>query len=214
MKNLIKKMLRETLLVEGKQVGSLYHFTDITKAREILQSGVMFTHMEKFKQSERIFTCVSTTRDKNFWDVPRELGARAQVRFNLNGDAISNRYQIKPFNYFNSMGARGDNPAYNESEEIIIIPARNDGFKFDDYLIDITCDLNVLYKNNQRRFSEYEEMEQHMRPILEDLLRLTYNCSEQGYSINIINNNEMSGSPILGPIIHEMSKYITNGEFY
>ena len=199
-------MLRETLLDEGKQVGTIYHFTSIIKAQEIIQSGMIIGHPEKFRNSQKRFMCISTTRDQNFWNVPREIGARVEIRFNFDGDAISHKYPVKPFNYFYNQGTRS-NPANSESEEVIILSAKKAGFDFQDYLIDLTCDLNIIYRKNQNKFTEYDEMSMQMTPILEDILRLAYICSEHGYKMNVIPNQEMANNPDLEPIINNIFKY-------
>ena len=206
MKTLIKQLLRENLLNEAKQVGPLYHFTSIIKAQEIINSGIIIGHPEKFRKSDKRFFCVSTTRDKNFWDVPRDIGARVEVRFSLDGNTISNKYPVKPFNFFFTKG-RPTNAPDIESEEVIILNPKKVGFEFKNYLIEVTCDLNVIYRKNQSKFTEYDEMAQHMTPILEDILSLAKTCSERYHKMTVIPNQEMAENPELEPIIYQILKY-------
>ena len=81
------------LLNEGKQVGTLYHFTTLRGATGILTSG-------KIKINED--GVISTTRDKNLntaeFDTEGDPDENI-VRIDLDGNKISNNYKIQPYSF-------------------------------------------------------------------------------------------------------------------
>ena len=133
MKQLIKQLLRESLLDEGKFIGSLYHYTRLESAIKILYGNHMLTH------TERWITGIPMTRDKDFWKEARSISG-IQVRFEFDASKISNNFKIKPFNAFNietrSVGGV-------ESEERIIVRDIRD-FRVLDYLLNITINLDKI----------------------------------------------------------------------
>lgn len=92
-------------LNESKQVGDLYHFTDVEGALGILDHNTIYASVINE------FPSVSTTRDKNFYKTSRTItdryGRKKQVRggvntdvsFVLDGDKLSHKKKIKPFSY-------------------------------------------------------------------------------------------------------------------
>jgi len=81
------------LLNEGKQVGTLYHFTTLRGATGILTSG-------KIKINED--GVISATRDKNLntaeFDTEGDPDENI-VRIDLDGNKISNNYKIQPYSF-------------------------------------------------------------------------------------------------------------------
>jgi len=81
------------LLNEGKQVGTLYHFTTLRGATGILTLG-------KIKINED--GVISTTRDKNLntaeFDTEGDPDENI-VRIDLDGNKISNNYKIQPYSF-------------------------------------------------------------------------------------------------------------------
>jgi len=90
----LKTLLNE--IVEGKQRGTLYHFTNLKNLNYILKSDSLRVSTE----FERLG--ISTTRNKNFGDVANSQGLgladghSVNVRISLDGDKLSNKYKIVP----------------------------------------------------------------------------------------------------------------------
>jgi hypothetical protein len=115
---------------EGKQVGTLYHFTDIDSATGIVETNMILSLLSR--KDNRDFG-ISFTRNKNFnW---------AQVAIVIDGDKLSNNYKIEPFNYFSkSNNLLADK--FDEYEE----KARYKSIKgFNKYIIAIVVDISLDY---------------------------------------------------------------------
>jgi ribosome-binding factor A len=96
------KQFRE--LLESKQVGSLYHYTDIEGAKGILGHNTIYASEINDNPS------VSTTRDKNFhkhdFKFPSKSGTKrmragvsTDISFELDGNKLSNNKKISPYSY-------------------------------------------------------------------------------------------------------------------
>lgn len=82
------------LLNEGKQVGILYHFTRTGELISILENNILkASNMWATNDDLRSFN--SFTRNKNGWNVG---GFPTDVRITLDGNKLSNKYRIQPFN--------------------------------------------------------------------------------------------------------------------
>jgi hypothetical protein len=134
----IKKILIE--INEAKQVGNLYHFTSVENLLNILNDGFL----EPNEQGQ-----VSTTRNKKvdvypfMGEVPSYLS-----RITLDGDKISNKYKIRPYNYDEDIIPQDREPAYLskfEYEEQIITNSKN--LSLYPYLVKI--DLFIKNKKNE-----------------------------------------------------------------
>lgn len=84
------------ILAERKQVGKVYHFTTLRNAVFIVK-----TNLIKATEATRNIRgeTVSTTRDKNFSknrSGPIQISG-ADVAFVLNGDSLSDRYEVRPY---------------------------------------------------------------------------------------------------------------------
>jgi len=121
LKQIIKEEIRK-VLSEGKQVGTLYHFTSIKNLHSILKDGYLKPNYENQ---------ISTTRNKNvdltpfFMDYNKKTNV---ARLKLNGDKISQRYKIKPYLYDEDEEPEDRSPAYTikyEFEEQIITNGKN-----------------------------------------------------------------------------------------
>ncbi len=101
-------------LSEAKQRGSLYHFTTIRSLVMMAAEGRMGT-LGKHEE-------VSLTRDKNLWRstkiVPHE------VRVELDGDALSERYRIRPYQWnaehFYGRKASDRGRIEDQAEEVVV----------------------------------------------------------------------------------------------
>jgi hypothetical protein len=138
----IKQMMG--LLVEGKQVGLLYHNTFIQNAIEIIQSNKLKKNLiinnmatdYRYKMDDFIFVFgfpvhknynnlkhfISFTRNKSY----QRNDKNQNVQFILDGDKLSQKYKITPHSHF---GGR----KYDEMEERVYETITN----LDKYIIDI-----------------------------------------------------------------------------
>ena len=93
-------------ITEGKQVGTLYHFTDDIGLEGILKSNQLLASTTNDNH-------VSLTRDKNGWYV----GTKNNIaRISLDGNSISNNYKISPYAWDQSDRGAGE----TESEEAVL----------------------------------------------------------------------------------------------
>jgi len=97
------KYIKEFKLFEAKQVGTIYHYTDIDSLREIIKTNQLTGAGQ-----------VSFTRDSRFLDttVVDGLSNNAECRLVIDGDKLSNNYKIKPVNFYY--------PSYNSARPVII----------------------------------------------------------------------------------------------
>jgi hypothetical protein len=117
----LEDILKE--ITEAKQVGILYHFTRTRELIDILEDNMLkASDMWATNDDPRPFN--SFTRNKNGWDVG---GFPTDVRIAIDGNKLSNKYKIQPFN----MGFEVD-----EMEERVYKDIPN----IKDYILDITID--------------------------------------------------------------------------
>ena len=93
------------ILREAKQVGPLYHFTDISFLNNIIKTGLKFQPDNSgLPQYKNTFN-VAVTRDKSGEGVIEFMGGEFNTRIKLDGDKISQRYKIEPINVENIWNA-------------------------------------------------------------------------------------------------------------
>ena len=114
MKSLAKEVLR---LIEGKQVGVLYHYTTLLSLLKIVASNTL-------GRGEKYDT-VSVTRNKNFHK--KNSIVPTEGVFVLDGNKLSNKYKIEPFAYTSKTAGFGyEKGKYwaiqDQQEEIINTP--------------------------------------------------------------------------------------------
>lgn len=128
-------MIKLRNLIEGKQVGILYHYTSIPRLLSILKDNKL-----KITSSGRPY--VSFTRDKNFHKSSRfGLGGNMDVRLVVDGNKLSQKYKITPYQYhFQDYDFKQD-----EAEEIVDKNIEN----IKSYLIQIDCFINEADFNNK-----------------------------------------------------------------
>jgi hypothetical protein len=87
------KYISSYKLFEAKNVGILYHFTSIDNLIEIIETNKMIGG-----------DSISFTRDKNFINTTgaASIGEPAECRIVIDGDKLSNRYKIRPYNFFSN----------------------------------------------------------------------------------------------------------------
>jgi hypothetical protein len=82
------------ILIEGKQVGFLYHWTDFMGSMNIISQDFLKGYLtDTFK----IQPAISFTRDKNFYKGKNKLSTKPEICFVVDGDKLSNHYKIQPF---------------------------------------------------------------------------------------------------------------------
>ena len=121
-KELIKKLLRESLLSERKQIGLLYHFTNFASLIGMIDSN--------FRLSSKIQPYVSFTRNKRM--VSNSISQN--VRLTINGDLLTDKYKITP--YADLRGGYGRTTS-DESEERISLKSYPDGVDISNVLLKI-----------------------------------------------------------------------------
>jgi hypothetical protein len=136
------------ILKEAKQVGILYHFTDIEGLLGILKTNELWA-------SETNADHVSLTRDKQGWHVGTLDNA---FRISLDGNKISNKYKIRPYSWWgNDRGTRD-----TESEEAVLTDKITN---IRDYIIDINANKH-LYNGLWRYNIDYLNQIKQLYPNL------------------------------------------------
>jgi hypothetical protein len=133
-------------LQEAKQVGTIYHFTSLPNLINILKEN----HL---RAGAKIRKYISFTRDKNFYkasDIRTRWGVDTEVRIVVDGDKLSNKYKIEPYNFFYNR-KKMDLYDKGEFEERIVSPVINN---LDQYVIA----YEILYINAIGENSDYFEL--------------------------------------------------------
>jgi len=99
--------LNEQYIAERKQVGKLYHYTSFRSLLKILQLNHLLGQRMAHDSNITLYG-VSTTRNKNFHKKSNKdwqgyfikNGIPLDVRITLNGDKLSDKYPIRPFDYY------------------------------------------------------------------------------------------------------------------
>lgn len=106
MKSLVQ-LFNEITLKERKQVGEVYHFTRLTSLFGILDKNLLklgsFVPHDSRQGGKQYKGTISTTRDKNFVTTREKSFSMIkisgdQVYLVLDGDKLSDRYQVSPYN--------------------------------------------------------------------------------------------------------------------
>lgn len=101
----------EFCLNEEKQVGIIYHYTSLWSLLDILKDNFLIAKTDVFNSVPEGFKHISFTRDKNFHKSPTRdsdgIGGTS-VRIVIDGDKLSNKYKIEPYNYFGDKKELGD----------------------------------------------------------------------------------------------------------
>jgi hypothetical protein len=100
-------------ILERKQVGTLYHFTDPVSIFHILNSGKLISDRSGY---------ISFTRDKNFYKMTTTLAFHPVVALIIDGDKLSDKYKITPYDYYydkHKASGRSTGGFDSESEERI-----------------------------------------------------------------------------------------------
>jgi hypothetical protein len=120
--------------VEGKQVGTLYHYTTFRNLIRIID-------VDRLGNDGKPGTkFVSFTRDKHF-DKHQRVGIYPEARFVVDGDRLAHNYKIRPLNWFdNKSEHRPHTGTYDEQEEQVAGPVNY----FSRYVIKVQILKRVL----------------------------------------------------------------------
>jgi len=163
-------------ITEGKQVGTLYHYTTFQNAVEILSKNCLHTRTYGIS-SPYGKEVISFTRNKNFHDINKLFWFRVagnrevNVRLALDGNKLSNTYHLEPtrdqwvFNSDNPRSKWSKTPkvikkskkyySADESEERLITNKMCIPIK--DYLLEIGLfNLNITNTNAVESFIPQE----------------------------------------------------------
>ena len=188
MRELIRKVLRESvkgydkIIQEGKQVGTLYHYTSLDVADYILKDGFIkggdnsiSGYLESMRGDNKF--SLSFTRNKNFHKNNRWISEELECRFVIDGDALSNRYKIQPITSVSGFWNYEKQSEGFEAEEVILsknpieVPIIPYVIRF-DFLIE------------RKKFMSYDPYE---------FINMLKKLKKQGISINIVDKN---GNPV------------------
>ena len=131
---------------EAKQVGILYHVTSPERYKQIMDQNMLKGGLVTINGKETLG--ISTTRNKNF-----KYGGNT-VQIALDGDKLSNRYKIKPYDYWERNYNLPNNPqAQDEDEEIILTPSITN---IKDYIL--TTNLNEITNQEMRYWAFHDDI--------------------------------------------------------
>lgn len=152
------------LIQEGKQVGTLYHYTSYKRMLDIVKSDFIFLPLPHHDAKVPFQHYLSLTRNKNFISssVPME------VRITLDGNKLAERYKIEP--YADTEQGFGRRPAissyldkdrgageWDEAEERISYKKYPNGIKFKDALLGIEL-IDNKYNRDSRIVNAYKAL--------------------------------------------------------
>lgn len=160
--------LGQEYLDESKQVGTVYHFTNLFAIEKILESNILKAskispadswerdlvpfiktrrHEKAIKQSEEHLYFISTTRNKLFYiKKPKIKGS--YIRITLDGNKLSNKYKFQPFAYFGhelEVGKDYKNSS-DESEERIMLDEQEIN-NISSYILNVEIILDKVKDN-------------------------------------------------------------------
>ena len=81
----------ESMLNEAKQVGVIYHYTELSSFFRILETNTLRGLISKYSKG------ISFTRNKNFHKSSNRYIMGIDVSFVVDGNKLSNNYKIVPF---------------------------------------------------------------------------------------------------------------------
>lgn len=134
------------LLNEGKQVGTLYHFTTIISACKIMEND----EIKGGYRGEFDSWGISFTRDKNFSQKGKRIIGGTGVVFVVDGDKLSNKYKIAPFQYLGNAKDKAmiayKKQVGDEMEELLNLGQKRKLENFSKYIIKVIFDINQITK--------------------------------------------------------------------
>jgi hypothetical protein len=178
-------------LQEGKQVGTIYHYTTFEAGLKILESNKLKSGEAADSTKSNPVFAISFTRDKRFHDNhvvgfdESSVGNKPQLRFTIDGNKLSNRYNVQPYS---QQGAFSKDRKGFESEERVISD-KMFTIPLSDYLISV--DLLIEYKKPSNKYDiigivDYEAY----APLRAKIIKFT---QDKNLPINLIINK--NGDP-------------------
>ena len=161
--NILKEFLEE-----GKQVGPLYHFTNYDSAIGIVNKDfklkVALTPKEvSIDQLPDYAKYISFTRNKNL-DSPT---ISREVRFTIDGNALSNRYRVEPYADIKAGFGRA-RPGKDEAEERVNVAKREGFVDIAPFLVSIDIvkprDLKADSLDSEAFFELIQDLEEKQIP--------------------------------------------------
>lgn len=149
------KLFKESLN-EAKQVGTIYHFTDYESAEKIINDDL------KLKVSPKPFGMDKTPDYAKYVSFTRNKDMKSptiyrEVRFKINGDALSNKYKTEPYADVKSGFGRAKS---DESEERVDVEKRGGYVDISNYLISIELLDPSDVNENQQEWEDDVDYEQ------------------------------------------------------
>ena len=149
---------------ESKNLGNLYHFTDLESLDKILESNMFLPsttpthdHQRDFQsisrekrqrlkdKGETSLYYISFSRDKLFYKKPTKIGRIPISRIQVNGNKLSTKYKFIPFNYYSDeIDSEQERYNSNEGEERIILPNNKGILNINNYIIKIDILLDKI----------------------------------------------------------------------
>lgn len=90
-----QNLFENMFIDEAKQVGVLYHYTSYSNFKQILETNKLKPSTD-YHKGEKVY-CVSMTRNKNFHHRKNTNGVYTEIRLELDGNKLSNKYKIGPY---------------------------------------------------------------------------------------------------------------------
>lgn len=140
----------EIRIIEGKQVGTSYHFTNFKSLIPILKSDSLIAPRNTEMEIDgRMYPYISLTRDYNLSNGPNDSMPWGDFRLSIDGDSLSNSYKIVPYldNKFLTYDDRKNNRS--ESENAILTDRVSNLSKY-VYQVDILEDAFFMLDANFR----------------------------------------------------------------
>lgn len=130
-------------LEEAKQVGTLYHFTNLYNVGKIILSNSLIS--SEYDLRDKKFYALSFTRSKNFWNDQGRTVSNS-VRISLDGNKLSSKYSIEPFQdkSWSDKSPSGHNETPFEAEERITKDYQFKIKPLTDYVYSYDFNLNKI----------------------------------------------------------------------
>jgi len=134
----------QDILNEGKQVGTLYHWTDTMSSYNIINNNFLKGYLTDTFSTQ---PGISFTRDKNFLKTKPKLRNKPEICFVIDGDKLSNSYKIQPF--------QDPKIKKDEMEEKVL----TDGIKnFSNYIIKIIIPKKHFHNSFDYSPDQYQDV--------------------------------------------------------
>lgn len=163
----IKNKTQTQNIDESKNLGDLYHFTDLINLDKILGSNYLRPssistqdHQRDFQsiskerrkklqdKGEKYLYYISLSRDKLLYKKNPKLSTQPLTRIQFNGNKLSTNYKFTPFNYYSDdIDSEQERFNSNEGEERIILPNGKGIPNINSYIIDISIILDKIEDN-------------------------------------------------------------------